>query len=479
MKISQLQNLPVSIRSGTTTILVEKLEPGQLLRAVVEALDGQGRATLRVGSALLTADMGFAVRTGDKLTLQVIRSGQTPLLAPVPPPQPALDLHQALRTLLPKQAPLPPLLQRLATVAQRPERTALPTEVVRQVRTLLENLPDAGQIRKPGALKRALRDSGNFLDTRLLNASRGATTRIPSTDFQASLLRLKQALQTAAAHLRAPGKSLPAETTNTARPSSGTPASNTIAQTAIDERIPETGLRLPQTRLAAHAIETGAGERQAGDATRAGMFAAASAMPPGDYLSGSSPARDSSITMLIRHLIPRPQGRANTENLAELRQQELLDRLLQDTAKAIARTRFNQLASRHAESDNRQVWLLELPVRKDDGIDLFQLRIQRDQTDDSKRRRPESRWSVDLAFELEGIGPVHARVCLQDGRIATTLWLGDETGLNLFREHVEELHGRLSEAGLLVGELKLLPGRPAEQDPVADGDDGPLVDFTA
>jgi hypothetical protein len=446
-----------------------------LLKAVVQDLTGKGQAQLRIGNTVLTADVNFPVRAGEKLTLQVARIGDVPLLQLIRPEVRTARIEQALRTLLPQQGQLAPFLAKASTLTRPDNNRQLPVPVLRALRQIIAALPEASRIRQPGVLKQALQQSGNFLDSHVLQAAKTGTHTIPSTDFQAGLLRLRQALQAAGPRSAAAA----ATTADKTPPASADPVQGTAVSShsrQLPEQIPASvkpEARLPDTRLGQSLPVT-----DKADPTRAPAVSAAT-QSSAAYNTNRQTDMNSGIAMLIRHLMPKPQPRAPETPVARLHQQHMLAQLLTDTDSAIGRTRFNQLASQHAETESRQVWMIELPIRKDNGFDLFQVRIQRDNRDADGNSYKQPVWTVNMAFDLEGIGPMHVNVTLQNEKISSTMWIENPDSLVLFQDYLHELRTRLGGAGLEVNDIDLLPGRPATTDVDLDDAERKLVDFQA
>ena len=84
------------------------------------------------------------------------------------------------------------------------------------------------------------------------------------------------------------------------------------------------------------------------------------------------------------------------------------------------------------------------------------------------------RWSVQLALDLPGLGPLHARVSLQGERVGTLFWAEQEETRELVAEHLAELRERLEAQGLAVSALNCLPGQPPAEP--APGGATPLLD---
>ncbi|WP_158675253.1 flagellar hook-length control protein FliK [Thiohalobacter thiocyanaticus] len=177
---------------------------------------------------------------------------------------------------------------------------------------------------------------------------------------------------------------------------------------------------------------------------------------------------------------PRPQ--AAIEGRLKLDLTQLLQRggLLQQVESALSRVKLNQLASLPQERQQLPEWLVELPVRRgEDAIDVWSLRIRREGGrggEDATGGRPG--WTVLLAFDLPGLGPVQARVSLNGERDISTRFLSEQgEPLRRLTEHLPRLRARLEQSGLVVNELDVKRGRLRE--PPASAPTGPILDDRA
>jgi hypothetical protein len=178
---------------------------------------------------------------------------------------------------------------------------------------------------------------------------------------------------------------------------------------------------------------------------------------------------------------PRPQaaidGRTLKLDLAQLLQRGGLQ---QQVDSALSRVKLNQLASLPQERQQLPEWLVELPVRRgEDAIDVWSLRIRREGgqgDEDADGNRPG--WTVMLAFDLPGLGPVQARVSLNGERDISTRFLSEQgEPLRRLTEHLPQLRARLEQSGLVVNELDVKRGRLRE--PTTPAPTGPLLDDRA
>jgi len=140
--------------------------------------------------------------------------------------------------------------------------------------------------------------------------------------------------------------------------------------------------------------------------------------------------------------------------------------LLEKTEGALARIQANQLNSLVAETTDKPAWLVDLPVRQGDRVDVFRLRVEEDRA--ARRGEAESApWSVWLDFDLTGLGCVRA----QGESVSALFWTEQDGAATLFNRHMDVLHRELTAAGLSVGQLAAQAGAPsaAPADPTVAG----------
>lgn len=160
-----------------------------------------------------------------------------------------------------------------------------------------------------------------------------------------------------------------------------------------------------------------------------------------------------------------PQAQASAQpTLTPTGQEGNLDTLLRQVESALARIQLGQLASLPTDQNNA-VWMLEVPVRFQERTDLVQMKIKRD---GSKNANPEQQtWSIDIAFDLENLGAIHANIRYAQERISAIIWAEREQTQKLFSSHLQELRAQLGNAGLDIAALEVKTGTPKTQQ-VAD-----------
>jgi len=426
----------------TATPPVTRSEPlstwrvGQVLAATVVANPQAGVADLRIGSLLVKAQTGGLTLTpGQSLRLEVASLKEMPVLKLLGLMQQS-PLQQVLRDVLPRQQPLPLLFTALArfimptpTTPATQRSPSLPPEVFTLARNLLDNLPSTARASTADGLRQAIRDSGLFLESKLAQAAAqpAATNVRPAElarDFKANLLRLVQVIRDNAAN------SAPAGTRANPLLNTGT---GTTAASTTPARPATSALPLPAALAAALAS---AAPAAAATTTR---------LPPGTLLDPGAP--------LQRGQPPQPP--VQLAQLIKGQELALTQTELQRFAEgALARVQLHQLSSLPQERIPLPEWLIELPLRRDGETDVWNLRIGRDA--ERERDNPDDvtpAWSVMLAFDLPGIGPMQSRVTLRGDRVTAQFFSQIPGVLPLVVEHLPLLQARLQHAGLSVEEL--------------------------
>ncbi|MCR4510419.1 flagellar hook-length control protein FliK [Pseudomonas sp. 32.2.56] len=143
-----------------------------------------------------------------------------------------------------------------------------------------------------------------------------------------------------------------------------------------------------------------------------------------------------------------------------------LEALLKLAAAAISRLQTHQLSSLAQsqvgpDGNLLTTWQLELPMRNQQELVPLQVKIQRDEGNaQSKSEKKETLWKVELAFDLDPLGPLQVQAQLAHGRLSSQLWAERSSTVSLIDAELDNLRQRLSAAGLQVGELACSQGMP-------------------
>lgn len=354
--------------------------------------------TVQAGSTL-DIDSPQPLRIGQLLSAQV-QDAQSVKFLSLSNRQEQLAVSQQLVTQMSRQGSLDSLI----TVLQKlPLTDDTGTELRAAVTRLLANLPDVQQLSTPKGLAQAMMASGVFLESKLLAGH--PPSQVP--DMKGDLLKLVAQLTPA----------LPASTNMNA-----IIAANTLAQV------------LPSFVRSA-----------------LGMLGQVSAKPqptgfplPSRLLKGNDDDGD-------------------------------LEQLLRLAAAAISRLQSHQLSSLEQTGltdDGRlmSTWQLEIPMRNLQDIVPLQVKFQREDTpprEDPQARRDEREakqqlWRVELAFDMEPLGPLQIQAQLLSGSLSSQLWAERPYTASLIDSNLAALRERLVTCGLTVGDLDCHHGTPPQ-----------------
>ena len=352
----------------------------------------------------LTVDSPQPLRVGSLLSAQVQNSQVLNFVA-LPNRLDELALAQQLSTQQSRQGSLQGLITALQNMPPpAADGDDLSPSLRASIEQLLADLPDIPQMSTAKGVAQALNASGLFMESRLLAGQN--PTLVP--DMKANLLRLVTQLL--------PG--LPGNVSYDAAA-----AGNTLARA------------MPSVLRSAFGT--------------LGLVA-----PPSDTINFPLPPRT----------LGHPESKDDLEMLLKL------------AAGAISRLQSHQLGGleqTRTNADGTQVttWQLEIPMRNAHDIVPLQVKVQREETPErdehsdtpvQEAKEREKLWRVELAFDLEPLGPLQVQAQLIAGSIASQLWAEREGSAELISSELDNLRGRLVACGLNVKELECNRGVPPQ-----------------
>ncbi len=416
--------VPAPVTAPTTT--QPPWQSGQILQALVlKASPEQMLLNIQGMQASVARPPALALQAGDRLQIEVLKNAPVLQLKLIDVQAGTEAItRRALRNNLPRQQMLPPLLANIEYLSRNPAATTQFDKAIRiAAQQIYYQLPGIESLRQPTALKQALELSGAFFENNLKASPQPGSLNLQQ-DTRTNLLRLSTQLQYYIA--------------------SETGASRTAKQTT----------QAASVQLTAESGTVMQGARAT--------------------ISSSNPVAQAGVSPSLaqnsaQQAIPQSSLRA-------------AEQLLQQTEGVLARLQIHQLHQLKSEESFRPGWSIELPVRTEQGINLFDLRIQREApfsppwTDEDGRQHQQTlspRWSMRLAFDLEGLGPVQVVIGLQDEQVSVHFHAEDAQTNTLFNEYLATLGSRLRHAGLEVAGIDC---RQGQAEPAAEIINTPLVD---
>ncbi|MEE4859339.1 flagellar hook-length control protein FliK [Pseudomonas alliivorans] len=357
--------------------------------------------TALAGSSL-TIDSPQPLKVGSLLSAQV-QGNQALNFVALPGRFDQLAVAQQLATQQSRQGSLENLFNALQNLP--PNSPAISAPLQASINQLLDDIPDIEQMTSPRTVAQALNASGLFLEAKL----QAGMNPMQVPDLKASLTRLIAQIL--------PG--LPDNTTYNAAA-----ASNTLARVmpnAIRNALGTLGLVAARTQPSVFPL-------------------------PSRSVSGGEKEED-------------------------------LEILLKLAAAAVSRVQSHQLGGldqTRTNADGTQVttWQMEVPMRNAHDIVPLQVKVQREDRPDEEathekadgdvQETREKLWKVDLAFDLEPLGPMQVHAQLLRGTLSSQLWAERPDSAELIGQELGHLRERLIACGLAVGELACNHGTPPQ-----------------
>ncbi|MFK3970527.1 flagellar hook-length control protein FliK [Pseudomonas sp. NPDC087358] len=360
--------------------------------------------TALAGSSL-TVDSPQPLRVGSLLSAQVQNSQALSFVA-MPNRLDELALAQQLSTQQSRQGSLQSLLTALQNLPPRTQGSDdnLTPSLRASIDQLFADLPDLQQMTTPKGVALALNASGLFMESRLLAGQN--PTLVP--DMKANLLRIIAQI-------------LPGLPDNVSYNAAA--AANTLARA------------MPS--VIRNALGT------------LGLVAA-----PSQPINFPLPART----------LGSPIDKDDLETLLKL------------AAGAMSRLQSHQLGGLEqtrttAEGTQVTTWQLEIPMRNAHDIVPLQVKVQREDTPQrdenpeaaaQENKEKEKLWRVELAFDLEPLGPLQVQAQLIAGSLSSQMWAEREGSAELIAGELDNLRARLVACGLNVKELACNRGVPTQ-----------------
>jgi hypothetical protein len=150
--------------------LLQNLKPGQILQGTALSENVGGKLSLQIGVTRLIAQTQVSIRPGQALTLQVVKTDSMPELRVLTLPSLNELKAAALKSLLPRQQPLPQVFKALTQVMQTPTKANIniPPAVRAEASAILSQTPRVSDPLFRENIKSAISNSGLVTETKLL-----------------------------------------------------------------------------------------------------------------------------------------------------------------------------------------------------------------------------------------------------------------------------------------------------------------------
>ncbi len=399
--------------------LLQKLQPGQLLKAEVLGQVKQDRVRLRLGALEVEAYTRLRLDRGQRLMLEVGKAGDIPQLRLLHELSGREIQARSLRQILPRQMPPAKLFETLGVL----ERAAS-ADIKAALQTLASSLPAGGKVAlqtlaRAGSTPAQAREAIRILEPLTPAGGKAALQTLELALAGKTITpELREAMQNVLS------RALPRE--------SGTGPSH------LRRALAESGLFL-EARLA-----SGGPVGPAND-LKAGLFRLLFLLRA---QLGHEPTQ--------RDRLSTPQKPEASAPAADGGAPRLLGELLRLTEGGLARVQAHQLSALPAEESPGQIWQFELPIQQPGRVDSFLIRLEQEQG--PKGDPADAAWRVHLNFDFAPLGPVAARLTLRGEEISSLFQAERPDSAALLERHLPRLNDAFVRAGLKVGRLHACQG---------------------
>lgn len=146
-----------------------------------------------------------------------------------------------------------------------------------------------------------------------------------------------------------------------------------------------------------------------------------------------------------------PVEQMNLQNITH--RDEAMQTFLRHLESSLNHMQHTQLQTLNESQTGRPLWLMELPIKNGQEIDLFELRITQDESSQTEKEDKKI-WSVTLKFDLAGLGKIKAHITMQHDLISAQFYSEKSEVLGLFRDNFDFLRNRLNCNGLNIGTIE-------------------------
>ncbi|WP_158227249.1 flagellar hook-length control protein FliK [Mangrovitalea sediminis] len=167
-------------------------------------------------------------------------------------------------------------------------------------------------------------------------------------------------------------------------------------------------------------------------------------------------------------LTPLPQAASNTDQKQQLDTGALL-KLVAGMLNRIAVTQLhtqNLNMQSTPDSPAQQTWLIEVPwLAAPTDPRTAQLRLERREREEGQKDKPTRRmvqWHLNLALDLDGLGPVYFEIALRQRRLDAHIWAEKDHAVHVIRRESDGLRQRFTELGLDVAQIECHRGQPRQ-----------------
>jgi flagellar hook-length control protein FliK len=405
--------LPVPLPVKATQLNLSQWLLGQILNAAVTGRKSADTLILQIQNQQIEAKTNpdKAINVGEQLKL-VVEKTSNPVVLRVLQQDSAKVIHEIKQQLLRESMPKQESMKKLTTILNQVSNNVreviklLPAPIEQQFKKLIEHLPTKTNLNNETGLKTAIKNSGVFLELKLL-------TEISNKKSSAESLK-----------------------------TTGKTAKHDSSQI------------LSQTRYQGMTKDLKANLLQLSDVIS--KYKQQTKNLDSNFIKQ---AQIAPFFEAVKKSTSRMENNAKEIELALKLNTENLNRQIESS---IARIEVNQSKAIVTHDNQTPIWSIEIPVKNKQDIDLVKLNIQANRDSKSKNTK-EQLWTANLKIDFANIGAVSAKLSIIDKEVNATLWSENETLNELINDNLFLLNKQIERCGLSTGKIICLKEMPVEQ----------------
>lgn len=377
-----------------------QLQNGQILKAIVANINNNKILFDIIEPKLsikLEAGGNTGFKQGQTVSLQVIATGPPPILnvlGNTNATSPAQNtINSALRLVIPKQTSMNQLLSNLQFLSNPTSKLneTYPQEILDLSRAVFQRLSGINDIKTAAGVKLAINASGIFLEHQL-QAALTNKGEFSINDTRTALLKLAES----------------------------------IRSKITDSSIPGSKFDLSSEKKISPPVL-----KNNNQFTR-------------DKYGNSHQVNSRVLNSNDLNRIPSNLNSIKNTNSA-------LNELLRNIENSLAKIQYHQLQHFFSDDQLKTNWFFDLPVRREDGSDIFHFKFTKEDTSSNDKKTNE--WSVTLTFNLEKLGNISIQIYLRNDKIGATVWAKKNETYHLFKQHLSSLQVQMEQSGINISNI--------------------------
>lgn len=170
---------------------IKNWQVGQVLNATVVTQVSANVFSVSINKAVYNAQTDLLLQSGQKIMVEVARTGQSTLLKLLPPQVQINEneaiVQNAMKKSLPQQSGLSSLVANINELAKLSNSPKFPEQLLKLTQQIMAQISDIKDVKNPENLKQALNNSGLFLENKLVKALTTNNPALLNGDFKAVL----------------------------------------------------------------------------------------------------------------------------------------------------------------------------------------------------------------------------------------------------------------------------------------------------